>query len=326
MSFTPVTLLVGIVLILGALGLFFLDKIRPGYARDSDKIYAVLLLISGFLSLGHLTAGVTESFQLMLMGGMLFTLVLESIRNREPIMAEPQNRMPPRPPQRPRYDERPPARRVYRAELDERDPRMDGPYAPRMAPSRDPRMAPARNEYQPNGYEAARPRQPYEEYRGPAGRLQPSQGGPQNSPQGNPQGSLQRNNSSPAIDRYADSRADNRMIDNGGRYGERPPARPPMPSPNQQPLNQQPPVGDGPRNGQFRPNERGPEQRPMNAPQAPESGTAENAGNRERTGNGGRPLSVRPYSEAPKIDLPRDSGRNGDYRPNNQPEGAPSEP
>lgn len=323
MSFTPVTLLVGIVLILGALGLFFLDKIRPGYARDSDKIYAVLLLISGFLSLGHLTAGVTESFQLMLMGGMLFTLVLESIRNREPIAVEPQNRMPQRPPQRPRYDERPPTRRVYRAELDDRDPRMEGPYAPRMAPSRDPRMAPARNEYQPNGYDmGARPRQPYEEYRGPAGRLQPSQGNPQNNPQNN----LQRNNSGPATDPYAD----NRNRDNGGYYGERPPARPPMPSSNQPPAGQRPPgMNGGPGNGQFRPNERGPEQRPMNAPMASSSGGVDNSGNRERTGNGERSLNVRPYSEAPKIDLPRDGGkdggRSGEYRPTNQPEGTPSE-
>lgn len=327
MSFTPVTLLVGIVLILGALGLFFLDKIRPGYARDSDKIYAVLLLISGFLSLGHLTAGVTESFQLMLMGGMLFTLVLESIRNREPIAMEPPNRMPPRPPQRPRYDERPPARRVYRAELDDRDPRMDGPYAPRMAPSREPRMAPARNEYQPNGYDVARPRQPYEEYRGPAGRLQPSQGEPQNNPQGNIHRNLQRSNSGPAVDRYADNRNQN----NGGYYGERPPARPPMQAPNQPSPRQRPPeMNGGPGNGQFRPSDRGPEQRPMNAPMAPASGAMENPGNRERTGgNGERSLNVRPYSEAPKIDLPRDSsrdnGRDGDYRPANQPEGTPSE-
>ncbi|MEO0351241.1 MAG: Ycf66 family protein, partial [Cyanobacteria bacterium P01_A01_bin.15] len=35
---TPVPLLVGLILILGAVGLFFLDKIKPGYERSSDKV------------------------------------------------------------------------------------------------------------------------------------------------------------------------------------------------------------------------------------------------------------------------------------------------
>lgn len=314
MSFTPVSLLVGIILILGALALFFLDKIRPGYARDTDKVYAVLLLISGVLSLGHLTAGVTESFQLMLMTGMLFTLVLESIRNREPMIEPTNNRMDNRPP-RPRYDERPPSRRVYRAELDERaDPRREQAYPPRMAPSQDPRIAPIRDEYRRNEYDvASRPRQPYEEYRGPAGRLQPSSDGARDS-------------------RYTDSRhTDSRHTDSNGRYGERPPVRPPTGRPPMPPSGNMP--GErfadrgsdrGPNNFQSRPPERNLERYPA---QRPPTGDPidERPNNRERPANGERALNVRPYSEAPKLDLPREGSRREDYRPTNPPEGAPSE-
>lgn len=308
MSFTPVTLLVGIVLILGALALFFLDKIRPGYARDTDKVYAVLLLISGFLSLGHLTAGVTESFQLMLMAGMLFTLVLESVRNREPII-EPTGRVDNRPP-RPRYNERPPNRRVYRAELDDRnDPRRGGPafqgetrgYPPRMAPSQDPRMGPMRDDYRRNEYDvAARPRQPYEEYRGPAGRLQPSAPSP-NGPNGN---GPNRN-----------VNFDNRYPEGNGRYGERPPARPPM---------QQPPDMNGERfevRGETRGETRGPEREPDRGPR--QNPQAEDA--RDRQNRGDRALNLRPYSEAPRQGNPLENpGDEAGYR-SGQPEGNPSE-
>ncbi|MEO1447156.1 MAG: Ycf66 family protein [Cyanobacteria bacterium J06635_11] len=311
MSFTPVTLLVGIVLILGALALFFLDKLRPGYARDTDKVYAVLLLISGFLSLGHLTAGVTESFQLMLMAGMLFTLVLENVRNREPVV-EPPMRMDPRPPRppRPRYDDRPQNRRVYRAELDERnDPRRAGAfpgenrgYPPRMNPAQDPRMASVRDDYRRGEYAPTdRPRQPYEEYRGPAGRLQPSPNGPNEG----------FNNRPP--ERYAD---------NNGRYGERPPAsRGPMQRPPSEP----------PQNGtrgdetfaQRRPS--GGEDRFDSRPGNRENSNGMNDRSGERPPNTERALNVRPYSEAPKIDLSREGNPESGYRGVNQPEGSPSD-
>ncbi|MGF1461275.1 MAG: Ycf66 family protein [Leptolyngbyaceae cyanobacterium] len=81
---TPVPLLIGIVLILGGVALFFLDKLKPGYGRDSDKIYAVLWLISGVFLLGHLNMELLASFQQMLMAGMLITLTIENVYTRTP--------------------------------------------------------------------------------------------------------------------------------------------------------------------------------------------------------------------------------------------------
>jgi len=81
---TPVPLLIGIVLILGAVALFFLDKIKPGYGRDTDKVYAVLWLICGVFLLGHLTMELLASFQQMLLVGMLIALTIENVLSRKP--------------------------------------------------------------------------------------------------------------------------------------------------------------------------------------------------------------------------------------------------
>ena len=312
-SFTPVTLLLGIVLILGALALFFLDKIRPGYARESDKVYGVLMLVAGLLSLGHLTAGVTESFQLMLMTGMLMTLAVENVRKREAIIEPPMGRPDAYPP-RPRYNERPPARRVYRAELDDRNAPRDS-FGDRPGQRRPQRMAPGQDDYWPDDLnEQRKARQPYEEYGVPAGRLQPSPS-PERRPADRP---------------YADRPYPEE------RYGQRPPARPPAgPStyPPQggfdngsmnRPTDDRPDVRSegGPDRGpsDHSPNDRGqndsgsngysdrpPENysRP-NASFANSNGPTErpNRDSRERPANGERTLDVKPYSEAPKVDLP----------------------
>jgi Ycf66 protein N-terminus len=81
---TPVPLLVGIVLILAAVGLFFLDKFKPGFKRDSDTVYSILFLTVGILSLFQLNQDFLPSFQLMIFAGMLIALMLESIRRRTP--------------------------------------------------------------------------------------------------------------------------------------------------------------------------------------------------------------------------------------------------
>lgn len=81
---TPVPLLIGIVLILGGVALFFLDNLKPGYGRDSDKVYAVLWLISGVFLLGHLTMELLASFQQLLMAGMLITVTIENVYSRTP--------------------------------------------------------------------------------------------------------------------------------------------------------------------------------------------------------------------------------------------------
>jgi hypothetical protein len=81
---TPVPLLIGIVLILGAVALFFLDSLKPGYGRGSDKVYAILWLISGVFLLGHLTMELLASFQQLLMAGMLIAVTIENVLSRTP--------------------------------------------------------------------------------------------------------------------------------------------------------------------------------------------------------------------------------------------------
>ncbi|NJK29041.1 MAG: hypothetical protein HC851_15260 [Acaryochloris sp. RU_4_1] len=81
---TPVPLIVGVVLIVGAIGLFFLDKIKPGCHRDSDTVYAFLSLLAGVILLAHLGMEFTLSLQQMIMVGMLVALMIENIQSRVP--------------------------------------------------------------------------------------------------------------------------------------------------------------------------------------------------------------------------------------------------
>lgn len=81
---TPVPLIVGVILIVGAIALFFLDKIKPGYGRDSDNIYAFLGLLAGVILLAHLGMEFTLSLQQMIVTGMLVSLMIENIQSRTP--------------------------------------------------------------------------------------------------------------------------------------------------------------------------------------------------------------------------------------------------
>lgn len=81
---TPVPLIVGVILIVGAIALFFLDKIKPGYRRDSDNVYAFLGLLAGVILLAHLGMEFTLSLQQMIVVGMLVALMIENIQNRMP--------------------------------------------------------------------------------------------------------------------------------------------------------------------------------------------------------------------------------------------------
>lgn len=139
---TPVPLLIGIVLILGAVALFFLDKFKPGYGRDSDKVYAVLWLVSGVFLLGHLTMELLASFQQLIMAGMLIAVTIENVLSRTPkedrYAAQAAGEGPARGdyyrPSRPREYRSGPRMNV-RAELDNEDS-----YRPRRFPEEDRRM------------------------------------------------------------------------------------------------------------------------------------------------------------------------------------------
>ncbi|MGR3274900.1 Ycf66 family protein [Acaryochloris marina NIES-2412] len=96
---TPVPLIVGVILIVGSIGLFFLDKIKPGYHRDSDNVYAFLGLLAGVILLAHLGMEFTLSLQQMIVVGMLVALMIENIQSRLPNngpMRQPRERGGPR--------------------------------------------------------------------------------------------------------------------------------------------------------------------------------------------------------------------------------------
>lgn len=148
---TPVPLLLGIFLVLSAVALFFLDRLKPGYGRDSDRIYAILFLISGVFLLGNLTMELIPSFQQMIMVGMLTALMIQNINSRNPQNAQ-RDRVPdsdpygggggyrPSRPSRPAYGTD--SRANLRAELDRRGPDPYDPYArprPMLSGREEPR-------------------------------------------------------------------------------------------------------------------------------------------------------------------------------------------
>ncbi|HIK43396.1 MAG TPA: hypothetical protein IGR64_00760 [Leptolyngbyaceae cyanobacterium M65_K2018_010] len=159
---TPVPLLLGIFLVLSAVALFFLDRLKPGYGRDADKVYAILFLISGIFLLGNLTMELIPSFQQMIMVGMLISLMIQNVNARVPGGGRPM----PQGSGREGYGEgyRPsrPSRPVYgtdgrtnlRAELDRRDFGPEDPYArprPMLSGREEPGMT-SRPPYSPDSY------------------------------------------------------------------------------------------------------------------------------------------------------------------------------
>ncbi|MGB3298555.1 MAG: Ycf66 family protein [Phormidesmis sp.] len=323
---TPVALLIGMLLVVGAVGLFFFDKLRPTYARESDKVYAIFILIAGLVTLVNWGMDAGPSFLMFVMSGMLTTLLVENIRSREPRLIEPLSPLDKRPPI-PRYNARPPVQRGYRAEID-RDPYRERPPVD-LPVRRQTRMNPAqetawRNDYADNySGSSDRPRQPYEEYRGAAGQLRPSEadrninrnndrsqgdfGGDRYTPNNPPNNSYNDGYNDPA----------NGNTSSGGRYGERPPAIPANSRP-ERPDDRE--FNEGSRSD--RPAERF--ERPADRPENPSRNPA--GGESNRPASGERALNVRPYSEAPKINLQEGTS----YRianpsaESNHPDGAPA--
>ena len=302
---TPVPLLVGLILILGAVGLFFLDKIKPGYERSSDKVYSILLLLSGIFLLAHLNMELLASFQQVMLVGMLTTMIITDISKREASRANGRSGERDGPPQR--YDERP--RRVYRAELDDWD--SPGPRAPRI-PSDRYRSDGYDSRYEPRPLEP-RPPAPNEDRRPPA-RLQPGQSG---YPEQRADASYSRGraDSRPASSR-PDERSDSRPYN--GRpdapYSERRydggSASPPPPNRPQRPfdapvtangaghsLGPQPPrEPQPPKDSDGRP----PERPPLNVRPRPETGKGSYTDFRPASSDG----DSEPYSDIPPSQPP----------------------
>jgi hypothetical protein len=158
---TPVPLLVGIVLILIGIGLFFLDTFKPGYKRDSDTVYAFLFMGVGILSLLIWNAGFAEALQLMVSAGTLIALMIERIQNRT-ANADPLRQMGSRAPRRESdrpsrayrnsYDDMP--RSDLRVELDEDEfiSPIDEPAWSRRIPGSREERGSSRNSYEQSAY------------------------------------------------------------------------------------------------------------------------------------------------------------------------------
>lgn len=113
---TPVPLLVGIILILFSVFLFFLEKFKPGYKRDSDTIYASFCLAAGILNLVDLSGGFLHASQSVIFTGLFISLALEAINARVPDNSPKSMGMP-------RDDDRSP--RNYRAGFEDNFGAMD---------------------------------------------------------------------------------------------------------------------------------------------------------------------------------------------------------
>lgn len=174
---TPVPLLLGIFMVICAVALFFLDRLKPGYERDSDKVYSILFLLSGVFLLANLNLDVISSFQQMLMVGMLVALMIQNINSRTPIAArggpiDDSGYGGYRPP--PVRGGRPPTygsdnRANLRAELDRRDYGPDDRYN-RPRPMLGGREEPGRSPYGQDNYNAYGDDRPVRRSDGPLDR------------------------------------------------------------------------------------------------------------------------------------------------------------
>lgn len=82
---TPLSLVMGILLIFGGLALFFLGNFKPELKRDSDNIYAILAIICGFIGvISFARKDFDESIEQLLLVGMAVFLMWENIKNRTP--------------------------------------------------------------------------------------------------------------------------------------------------------------------------------------------------------------------------------------------------
>ncbi|MBD2114755.1 MULTISPECIES: Ycf66 family protein [Cyanophyceae] len=163
---TPVPLLLGIFMVICGVALFFLERLKPGYERDSDKVYAILFLLSGVFLLGNLGMDVISSFQQMLLVGMVVSLMIQNINSRTPLAKASfqgdggdfgggGGYRPPRGTRPPAYA--PDNRTNLRAELDRRDYGPADPYN-RPRPMLEGRGEPTgRPPYTPDVYGDGRP-------------------------------------------------------------------------------------------------------------------------------------------------------------------------
>jgi hypothetical protein len=81
---TPLSLVIGLILIGGGLALFFLGNIKPDIKRDSDNVYAILAIIAGILGVISFNKEIVPSMEQLLLAGMAIFLMWENIQKRTP--------------------------------------------------------------------------------------------------------------------------------------------------------------------------------------------------------------------------------------------------
>jgi hypothetical protein len=81
---TPLSLVIGLILISGGLVLFFLDNIRPDLKRDSDNVYAVLGILAGILGVISFNKDIVPSMEQMILAGMCIFLMYDNVQKRTP--------------------------------------------------------------------------------------------------------------------------------------------------------------------------------------------------------------------------------------------------
>lgn len=156
-------------MIVGAVALFFLNRLKPGYERDTDRIYAFAFLLSGIILLTEWDMSFPAAMQQLIVVISLICLTVQNIYSRtprDPRVAQaggydvPPPRDDYRPPSRPDY--RPGSRTNVRAELDRRDYMPDDRYYPNR-PMIGGRDEPYYDDYRgapPDAYNGYRPGNP----------------------------------------------------------------------------------------------------------------------------------------------------------------------
>ncbi|MBF2097929.1 MAG: hypothetical protein IGQ88_06075 [Gloeomargaritaceae cyanobacterium C42_A2020_066] len=164
----PAALMLGLLLLMGSIGLFFIGRLKPNLRRDSDNVLAILGVISSIILMTHLGLEFSLVLQQILMISALVTLVWENLRLRG-LLGEKQVRRPGtragtgsrEPAPRPTYyqdaelDEEPPSRRAMDYDRYDRGGRtaLERNQRRPLRPTREPAYDPGYDTYEEEAFD-----------------------------------------------------------------------------------------------------------------------------------------------------------------------------